>query len=81
MLLCKLVAVLLQWCRRLVKQREQDNPNQHREDEEQGNNEAKEQQQPDEDVSAVISEEETDSQGSEPRRSARESRPVSRLRT
>jgi hypothetical protein len=63
----------------IEEQREQDNPNQHREDEEQGDDEAEEEEQPDDDVNAVISEQETNSQGSELRRSTRESRPVSRL--
>jgi hypothetical protein len=56
-------------------QREQANPNQHCEDEEQGEDEAEEEEESDDDANAVISEQGTDSQGSEPRRSARESRP------
>jgi hypothetical protein len=61
-------------------QREKANPNQHREDEGQGDNEAEgEAEQSDDDANAVTSEQETDSQGSELRRSARESRPVWRL--
>jgi hypothetical protein len=60
--------------------REQTNPNQHLEDEEQGADEAKgEEEEPEDNRTAVISEQETESQGSELRRSARESRPVSRL--
>jgi hypothetical protein len=61
-------------------QREQANPNQHCEDEGQGNDKAKEEEeQSDDNTNAVILEQETGSQGSELRRSARESRPVSRL--
>jgi hypothetical protein len=61
-------------------QREQANPNQHCEDDRQGDNEAKEEEeQSDDDANAVILELETDSQGSELKRSERESRPVSRL--
>jgi hypothetical protein len=65
----------------LIKdQREQTDSNQHCEDEGQGDDEAEEEEeQSDDDTNAVISEQETDSQGSELRRSARESRPVSRL--
>jgi hypothetical protein len=63
----------------LIKdQREQANPNQHRDEEEQGNNEAYDEEESDDDANAVVSEQGTESQGSEPRRSARESRPVSR---
>jgi hypothetical protein len=59
---------------------EQANPNQHCEDEEQGKDEAKEEEeQSDDNANAVILEQGTDSQGSDPRRSARESRPMSRL--
>jgi hypothetical protein len=61
--------------------REQTNPNQHREDEGQGKDEAEgEEQESDDNRNAVISKQETDSQGSKLRRSARESRPVSRLK-
>jgi hypothetical protein len=56
----------------IEEQQEQDNPNQHRKDEEQGNAESKEEEQPDDDANAVISEQETNSQGSELRRSTRE---------
>jgi hypothetical protein len=60
--------------------REQTNPNQHLEDEEQGEDEADgEEEEPEDDGTAVISEQETESQGSKLRRSARESRPLSRL--
>jgi hypothetical protein len=53
---------------------EQANPNQHREDEGQGDDEAEgEEEQSDDDANAVILEQETDSQGSELRRSVRES--------
>jgi hypothetical protein len=52
---------------------EQANPNQHCKDEKQGKDEAKEKGESDEDANAVISEQGTNSQGSEPRRSARES--------
>jgi thiamine phosphate synthase YjbQ (UPF0047 family) len=53
---------------------EQDNPYQHREDEGQGKVEAKgEEEQSDDSANKVILEQETTSQGSEPRRSARES--------
>jgi hypothetical protein len=64
----------------IEEQWEQNNPNQHCEDEEQGDDEAEEEEEPDDDANAVVSEQETDSQGSELRRSARESRPVSRLK-
>jgi hypothetical protein len=66
----------------LIKdQREQANPNQHREDEEQGKDEAEEEEeQSDDNANAVILEQGTDSQGSNPRRSAQESQPVSRLK-
>jgi hypothetical protein len=61
-------------------QREQTNPSQHQDDEGQGKDKAKgEEQESDDDGNAVICEQETDLQGSELRRSARESRPVSRL--
>jgi hypothetical protein len=61
-------------------EREQTNPNQHLENEEQGNDEAEgEEEGTEDDRTAVISKQETESQGSELRRSARESRPVSRL--
>jgi hypothetical protein len=60
--------------------REQTNPNQHLEDEEQGEDKAEgEEEEPEDDRTAVISKQETELQGSELRRSARESRPVSRL--
>jgi hypothetical protein len=61
--------------------REQNNPNQHPEDEEQGKDEAKgEEEEPEDGGTAVVSEQETESQGSElRRRSARVSRPMSRL--
>jgi hypothetical protein len=49
------------------------NPNQHCKDEEQGKDEAKEEEESDDNTNAVISEQGTDSQGSEPRRSARKS--------
>jgi hypothetical protein len=58
-------------------EREQTNPNQHREDERQGEDE--DEPESEDDGNAVISEQEMDSQGSELRRSTRESRPVSRL--
>jgi hypothetical protein len=54
-------------------EREQTISNQHREDEEEDEPE------PEDDGNAVISEQETDSQGSKLRRSTRESRPVLRL--
>jgi hypothetical protein len=60
----------------LQDEREQTNPNQHREDEGQGEDEA---EGDDEERNVVVSENETDSQGNELRRSTRESRPVSRL--
>jgi hypothetical protein len=65
----------------IEEQREQDNSNQHHKDEEQGGNEAEEEEQPDDNANAVISEQETDSQGSELRRSARESQPRAETRT
>jgi hypothetical protein len=53
--------------------REQTNPNQHFEDEEQGNDEAEgEEAETEDDRTAVISKQETESQGSKLRRSARE---------
>jgi hypothetical protein len=64
-------------------EREQANPNQHREDEGQGKDEAvgeEEEEEQEEDGSAIISKQETDLQGSKLRRSARESVPVSRLK-
>jgi hypothetical protein len=66
----------------LIKdQQEQANPNQHREDEGQGNDEyGEEEEQSDDNANAVISQQETNSQGSELRQSARESRPVPRLK-
>jgi hypothetical protein len=65
----------------LEDEREQTNPNQHHEDEEQRADEAKgEEEEPEDDGTAVISKQETELQGSELRRSARESRPVSRLK-
>jgi hypothetical protein len=61
-------------------EREQTNPNQHHEDEDQGKDEAEgEEEEPEDDRTAVVSKQETELQGSELRRSARESRPVSRL--
>jgi hypothetical protein len=61
-------------------QLEQANPNQHCKDEGQGDDEVKrEEEQSDDGANAVILEQETNSQGSELRRSTRESRPVSRL--
>jgi hypothetical protein len=61
--------------------REPSNPNQHREDKEQGNDEAKgEEEEPEDNRTAVISKQEMELQGSKLRRSARESRPVSRLK-
>jgi hypothetical protein len=63
----------------LQDEREQTNPNQHREDEGQGEDEAKEEEESEDNRNAVVSEQETDSQGSQLRRSTRESRPVSRL--
>jgi hypothetical protein len=61
-------------------EREQTNPNQHLEDEEQGEQETEgEEEEPEDNGTAIISEQETESQGSELRRSAAESRPVSRL--
>jgi hypothetical protein len=62
-------------------EREQTNPNQHLEDEEQGAAKAEgEEEEPEDDRTAVISKQETELQGSELRRSARESQPVSRLK-
>jgi hypothetical protein len=59
---------------------DKDKPNQHQDDEGQDKDKAKEEEQgSDDDGNAVICEQETDLQGSELRRSARESQPVSRL--
>jgi hypothetical protein len=64
----------------LQDKREQTNPNQHQEDEGQGEDEVEEEEEePEDDGTAIISERETDLQGSKIRRSTRESRPVSRL--
>jgi hypothetical protein len=61
-------------------EKEQTNPNQHLEDEEQDEDEAEgNEEEPEDYGTAVISEQETELQRSELRRSARESRPVSRL--
>jgi hypothetical protein len=60
-------------------EREQTTPNQHREDERQGEDEEEDEPESEDDGNAVISEQETDSQGSKLKRSTRESRPVSRL--
>jgi hypothetical protein len=61
-------------------EREQTNPSQHLEDEEQGEHKAEgEEEEPEDDRTAIISEQETELQGSKLRRSARESQPVSRL--
>jgi hypothetical protein len=62
-------------------QQEQTNSNQHHKDEGQGDHEAEEEEeQSDDDANAVILEQETNSQGSELRSSARESQPVLRLK-
>jgi hypothetical protein len=60
-------------------QREQANPNQHQDEEEQDKHEADEEEDSEDDANAVVLEQGAESQGSGPRRSARESRPVSRL--
>jgi hypothetical protein len=64
----------------LQDEREQTNPNQHREDEGQSEDEAEgEEEESEDDRNAVVSKQETDSQGNKLRRSTRESQPVLRL--
>jgi hypothetical protein len=63
----------------LLEEREQINPNQHQEDEGQGKDEAKGEEE--DNRNAVVSKQETDSQGSEIRRSTREKRESTSVET
>jgi hypothetical protein len=65
---------------RIEDEREQTNPNQEDERQDEEEDEPEDEPEPEDNGNAVISEQETDLQGSKLRRSTRVSRPVSRLK-